>query len=113
MIVYGRVVLGPDCNESVLDFCSTLLSMVGHSCKTLRRTALLITLSFSHLRTGDYPYGPRGREFESLRARHFQELASINSNSFLFLLDFARLFCGKISRFLCYRLAHFNVVILF
>jgi hypothetical protein len=55
MIVYGRVVLGPDCKESVLDFCSTLLSMVGHSCKTLRRTALLITLSFSHLRTGDIP----------------------------------------------------------
>jgi len=47
MIVYGRVVLGPDCKESVLDFCSTLLGTVGHSCKSLRRTALLITLSFS------------------------------------------------------------------
>jgi len=47
MIVYGRVVLGRDSKESVLDFCSTLLGTVGHSCKSLRRTALLITLSFS------------------------------------------------------------------
>jgi hypothetical protein len=100
MIVYGRVVLGRDSKESVLDFCSTLLSMVGHSCKTLRRTALLITLSFSHLRTGDIPTDQEvgssnlsGRAISKNLRRLIQVLP-------LFLLDFARLSAEKSPDFL-------------
>ena len=83
MSVHGDVIVGRVQKESAYNFCDTLLGTVGHSCKTLRRTALLTALSFNYLRTRDIPTN--------------QGVGSSNLSGRAKIKDLPRFFLGPVS----------------